>query len=112
MGLSPCGLPAAYCGLGPLGPVPVLQLARGNLFERDLQVVLRARLDHRRRVLVERSLTEVVVVRVDLAGALGGHQDTRVMRVDALEKRVESGLDHEESPRGCSSQRVATRLAS
>src|SRR5690348_5859404 len=98
--------------MSALAAVAVLQLARGDLLEGDLEVVLRTGLDHRRRVLVESSLTEVVVVRVDLAGALGGHQNTRVMRVDTVEERVESRLDHEESPRGCSSQRVATSPAS
>src|SRR5436190_13701542 len=77
-----------------LGAVSVGELAGRDLLERDLQVVLRTGLDHRRRVLVERSLAEVVVVRVDLAGALGGHEDDRVMRVDSLEKCVQSWLDH------------------
>src|SRR6266511_1807398 len=40
-------------------PIPVLDLARRDLVESDLQVVLGARLDHRRRVLVEGPLAEV-----------------------------------------------------
>src|SRR4051812_46492099 len=83
----------ATSGLG-LRPVVVAELVFGDFLEGDLQVVLRTRLDHRRGVLVERSLTEVVVVRVDLAGALGSHEDDCVMRVDPLEKCVQSGLDH------------------
>src|SRR2546421_9254447 len=63
--------PATICsairvrgGLGSVfsAPVAVLDLARGDLVERDLEVVLGARVHHRRRVLVERPLTEVVVV--------------------------------------------------
>src|SRR4051794_22876901 len=75
-------------------PVAVLDLAAGDFLEGDLEVVLGAGLDHRRRVLVESALTEVVVVRVDLPGALGGDEHARVVRVDLLEQLVESGLDH------------------
>ena len=78
--------------------VAVLDLARGDLLEGDLQVVLRARLDHRRRVLVERALAEVVVVGVDLAGALGGHEHARVVGVDLLQQCVQAGLDHQVAP--------------
>src|SRR5207249_2695931 len=62
-------------------------------------------LDHRRGVLVERALAEVVVVGVDLARALGGDQDTRVVRVHAVQESVETGLDH-------SCHMVATRSES
>src|SRR3954452_4609986 len=78
-----------------LGAVAVSELSCSDFLERDLQVVLRTRLDHRRGVLVERPLAEVVVVRVELARALGGHEHDGVMRVDSLEKCVQSGLDHE-----------------
>src|SRR2546421_13016656 len=77
-----------------LAPVAVRQLVGGDLFERDLEVVLRAGLNHRRRVLVERALAEVVVVGVDLARALGGDEDARIMRVDALQQGAETRLDH------------------
>src|SRR6218665_2248559 len=73
--------------------VGVLDLALRDLLERDAEVVLRARLDHRRRVLIESSLTEVVVVAVDLAGTLGGHENGGVVRVDVLEQRVEARVD-------------------
>src|SRR3954467_11236919 len=73
--------------------VAVLQLACSNLFEGDLQVVLRAGLDHGRRVLVESALAEVVVVGVDLPRALGGDENSRVVRVHLLEKLVQSWLD-------------------
>src|SRR4051794_30908023 len=79
-----------------LGAVSDLDLVAREFLESDLQVVLRTRLDHRRRVLIERTLAEVVVVRVDLAGALGGCEHYCVVRVvfSALEKGVQSGLDH------------------
>src|SRR2546423_14723332 len=47
---------------GPLPAVAVLQLVAGDLLEGDLEVVLRAGVDHRRRGLVERSLAGVVAV--------------------------------------------------
>src|SRR3954447_17135664 len=59
---------AAPCALA-LG-VLVDDLALGGLLEGHRQVVLRARLDQRRRELVERPLTELVVVVVDLPRAL------------------------------------------
>ena len=49
----------------------VRDLALGDFLEGERQVVLRARLDQWRRELVERPLTELVVVVVDLARALG-----------------------------------------
>src|SRR5258708_693510 len=52
--------------------VVVLQLPGGDFLERDREVVLRRRIDHRRRKLVERALAEVVVVGGDLACALRG----------------------------------------
>src|SRR3954451_1346052 len=73
--------------------VAVLQLRGSDLLEGDLEVVLRAGLDHRRRVLVESPLAEVVVVGVDLSRALGGDEHARVVRVDLLEQFVQSWLD-------------------
>src|ERR687895_2594323 len=76
--------------------VAVLDLAPGDLLEGDLEVVLRARLHHRRRVLVEGALAEVVVVGVDLPGPLGGDEDAGVVGVHLVEQHVETWLDHGE----------------
>src|SRR5690606_12329414 len=73
--------------------VVVLDLAGGDFRERDRQVVLRARLDHRRRELVEGALAEVVVAGVDLPRALGRDDDARVVGVDVLEQAVDAGRD-------------------
>src|SRR5215210_3782074 len=92
------GDPAAYSDEDPgqvrLLAVAVLDLPGGDLLEGDLQVVLGAGLHHRRRILVERPLAEVVVVRVDLPGALGGHQHHGVVGINALEQLVQTWLDH------------------
>src|SRR5438105_15884315 len=85
--------PASLNWAGPL-PVVVLQLALSDLFKCDRQVVLRVGLNHRRRELVESALAEVVVVGVDLAGALGGDDHARVVGVDVLEQLVNAGGDH------------------
>src|SRR6059058_371831 len=77
-----------------LAPVLVAQLALGDLLQGHGQVVLRARLDERRRRLVERALAEHVVVVVDLARALGGDDHERVARVHVLEQLVDAGMDH------------------
>src|SRR5581483_11723880 len=74
--------------------VLVDDLALGGLLERHRQVVLRARLDQRRRELVERPLTELVVVVVDLPRALGGDDHERVARVDLVHQFVDAGMDH------------------
>src|SRR3954451_9452158 len=79
--------------MSPLAVV-VLDLARGDFLEGDRQVVLRGGVDHRRRELVERPLTEVVVVGVDLASALGGDQHRGVIGVDVLQERVDAWVDH------------------
>src|SRR5581483_12260032 len=42
-------------------PVVVLELALSDLLQGDRQVVLRARVDHRRRKLVEGPLAQIVV---------------------------------------------------
>src|SRR3954451_7930925 len=91
---------------GNLLPVLVLDLAGGDLFEGDRQVVLRAGVHHRRRKLVEGALTEVVVVRVDLTGALGGDDDRGVVRVNFVQQLVDSWLDH---PVESSGRRRASR---
>ena len=74
--------------------VVVRDLALGDLFEGERQVVLRARLDERRRELVERALAELVVVVVDLPRALGGDDHQRVARVDLVEELVDAWMDH------------------
>src|SRR3982750_4874815 len=74
--------------------VLVDDLALGGLLEGHRQVILRARLDQRRRELVERPLTELVVVVVDLPRALGGDDDQRGTRVDLCHDLVDAGMDH------------------
>src|SRR4051794_4989925 len=78
----------------PALPVLVPELAVGDLFERDGEVVLGGRLDHRRRELVERPLAEVVVVAVDLSCALGGDDHAGVVGVDLLHEPVDARADH------------------
>src|SRR6476619_6747494 len=60
------------------------------------EVVLRAGLDQRGRSLFEaHALAELVVVVVDLAGALGCHEDERIARsADLFEQIVETWVDH------------------
>src|SRR3954463_977604 len=74
--------------------VVVDDLALGGLLEGHRQVVLRARLDQRRRELVERPLTELVVVVVDLARALRRDDHECVTRVDLVQELVDAGMDH------------------
>src|SRR5437870_9684697 len=73
----------------------VLDLARFDFLERDREVVLGAGVDHRRRELVEGALAEVVVVGVDLAGPLGGHDHAGVVGVDDLEEAIDARRDHD-----------------
>src|SRR5215210_327038 len=80
--------------------VVVLDLALGDLLQGHGQVVLRARLDERRRGLFEaHALAELVVVVVDLPRALGGDDDQRVARVDTtgvrVQQFVDARMDHE-----------------
>ena len=65
--------------------VGVLDLAFGDFLEGHRQVVLGARLHERRGELVERALTELVVVVVDLPRPLRGNDHERVTAVDLLE---------------------------
>src|SRR5204863_9161490 len=74
--------------------VGVLDLALCGLFERHRQVVLRARLDERGQELIERAFAELVVVVVDLPGALRGHDHEGVARVHVVEQFVYAGMDH------------------
>src|SRR5579871_5787634 len=71
-----------------------LELALGDLLEGHRQEVLRARLDQRRREALEAALAELVVVVVDLAGALGGGDHERVLAVDVFQQGVDLGVDH------------------
>src|SRR5207253_3621328 len=73
--------------------VVVGDLALGDLFEGDRQVVLRAGLDQRRGELVERALAKLVVVVVDLPGALRADDHQCVARVDPLHQLVDAGVD-------------------
>src|SRR6187551_789025 len=77
------------------------QLAPGDLLHRHRQVVLRARLDERRgRVLQPETLSELMVLVVDLPSSLRGHDDERVprRRVDVgggvREELVDTRFDH------------------
>src|SRR5215208_440214 len=74
--------------------VRVLELALGDFLERHGQVVLRARLDERRREVVEGPLAELVVVVVDLSSPLGGDDDQRVARVDVVHELVDAWMNH------------------
>src|SRR3954453_14852035 len=74
--------------------VLVLDLAGRDFLEGDREVVLGAGVDHRGRELVERPLAEVVVVRVDLARALGRDENGGVVGVDVLEEAVDARRDH------------------
>src|SRR5437763_16740215 len=77
-----------------LAPVVVRDLGLGDLLERHREVVLRARLDQRRRELVEGALAELVVVVVDLAGALGRDDHERIARVHLIHEMVDPGMTH------------------
>src|SRR5438132_4699957 len=79
---------------GALLRVGVLDLALLNLFEGHRQVVLRARLHERGQKLVEGALAELVVVVVDLPGALRRDDHQRIAGIDVLEQFVNAGMDH------------------
>src|SRR5262249_32146838 len=83
---------AALCPWLPA--VVVADLGLGDFLEGKRQVVLRPRLDQRRRELVERALAELVVVVVDLARALGGDDHEGVARVDLVEELIDAWMDH------------------
>src|SRR5215211_8132019 len=77
-----------------LGPVLVPDLALGDFLQGHRQVVLRARLDERRREVVERAFAQLVVVVVDLPSPLRADDHERVARVDVLEQLVNAWIDH------------------
>ena len=68
--------------------------AGGNFLESDREGGLGSGLDHRRREFLEGSLAEVVIIAVDLPGALGGHEHARVVGVNVVEQTVDAGGDH------------------
>src|SRR5256714_14358965 len=81
---------------GTLGPLED-DLALGDLLQRDRQrLVLQATRLNERRDELAAALAELAVVRVDLAGPLGGEDDERVLRVHPLgaEEGVGLRFDH------------------
>src|SRR5437667_4855558 len=86
-----CGRRAA---LAALRRVLVLEHALGDFLQGHGQVVLRPALNERRQVVAEGALAELVVVVVDLPGALRRHDHERVARVHALQQVVDTGFDH------------------
>src|SRR5262249_27932263 len=67
----------------------------GKLLERHREVVaLASRLDHRRRVLAEAALSQVVEVAVDLPRPLRRDDDRGVVGVSMLQQLVYAWLDH------------------
>src|ERR671910_544618 len=87
-----------------LRAVLVLDLALGQLFERDREVVPGLGLDHWRRVLLVGALAERAVVAVELARALRDDDHSGVVRVGLVQESVDPGLDH----RGDSTRRRST----
>src|SRR6185295_10296013 len=92
--------------------IGVLDLALSNLFERHRQIVLRARLDERGQELVERAFAELVVIVVDLPGALRGHDHERVARVHVLQQVVDAGFDHRRGMVAVAPRRPRTSVVS
>src|ERR1700753_2418342 len=82
------------CLLLRAGGVLVDDLALGGLLEGHRQVVLRARLDQRRRELVERPLTELVVIVVDLPRPLGRDDHKRVPGINLIQELVDAWVNH------------------
>src|SRR5215218_6605368 len=80
--------------VGGLAFVRILDLALGDFLEGHRQVVLRARLHERRRIVVECALAELMVVVVDLPRALGGDDHECVTLVDVVEQLVDAWVDH------------------
>src|ERR671918_1185689 len=78
-----------------LEPVLVAELAVRQLFEGYREVILaRLGVHHRGRILAEAAFADVVVVAVDLAGALCGDDHRRIVRVGVLEQSVDAWMDH------------------
>src|SRR3954470_24663608 len=93
------------------GAVLVFELAFGELLQRHREVVpLGVGLDHRRRVLPEAALAEIVEVAVDLSSTLGRHDNCGVMRIGVLQKLVYAWFDHSASE-SSSRRTTSTRSA-
>src|SRR5437762_11523631 len=78
----------------PLPGVNGLQNAVADFLEGHGEVVLRPALDEGRQVVAEGAFAELVVVVVDLPGALRRHDHERVARVHVLQQVVDAGFDH------------------
>src|SRR5207245_1058040 len=74
--------------------VVVRKKAFGDFLHGHREVVLRAGLHERRRIVVEGAFAELVVVVVDLPGPLRGHDHERIARINVLEQVVDAGIDH------------------
>src|SRR6476659_8408790 len=74
--------------------VVVGQHPLGDLLHRHREVVLRAGLHERRRIVVEGAFAELVVVVVDLPCPLGRNDDERIARIDVQEQIVYTRLNH------------------
>src|SRR6476469_1432122 len=100
--------------LGYLRRVVVRQHALCDFLEGHGQVVLRARLHQRRRIVVEGAFAELVVVVVDLPGALRGHDDERIARIHVVQQVVDSWMDHGRDmvPAGANSPRTSSTSSS
>src|SRR5215207_4507240 len=76
-------------------PVGDENLALGDLFEGHRQVVLGARLDEGGWEVVERALAELVVVVVDLAGALRGRDHQSITGIACVSQElIDSWIHH------------------
>src|SRR5918996_4574434 len=76
-------------------PVGDENLALGDLFEGHREVILGARLHERGREVVEGALAELVVVVVDLAGALGAGDHQAVARLTGVpEELIDPWIHH------------------
>src|SRR4051794_13670764 len=98
-GSSVAGLLDAFLqALGALVP----DLALGDLLERDRErlVAQARRLDERRHELAA-AFAELRVVRVDLAGPLGGQRHEAELGVHGLHQVVDLGLDHANGSLSC-----------
>src|SRR6478672_6576204 len=108
-------LPSGGSQRRALGAVLVFELALGELLERHREVVpLGVHLDHRRRVLAEAALSEVVEVAVDLTGALRRDDDGGVMGIAVLQELVYAWFDHsaaESSDRPSSARTIPSNSA-
>src|SRR3954453_7324969 len=101
-------------GLDYLGRVVVRQHALGNFLEGHGQVVLRARFHQRRRIVVEGAFAELMVVVVDLPGALRGDDDERIARIHVVKQVIDSWMDHGRDmvPAGVNSPRTSSTSSS